>query len=227
MATSLDKLEKIGIERVKEEMILNGIEDPDLVFEKLESINDVINDNVKYGLDEVSKVIKYVDSLGIDVDNIEFDPTLARGLNYYTGCIFEVKINGVSIGSVGGGGRYDELTSLFGWEGVSGVGFSFGLDRLCDCLEELNLFPKFKEDNYLVLNFGDEDYCIEVLKDLRGKGIKSQIFPDRSKIQKQMKWANENNFSYVIICGEREKENSEYIIKDMSTGEQKKVNKET
>ncbi len=223
MATSLDKLDKIGEEKVKEEMVLNGIENADLVFKTLKSINKDINDNVKLGFEEIEKVIKYVDSLGGDLEKIEFDPTLARGLNYYTGCIFEVKINGVSIGSVGGGGRYDNLTSLFGWDGVSGVGFSFGLDRLCDCLEELKLFPEFKEETYLILNFGDEDYCLDILRSFREKGIKTQIFPERAKIQKQMKWANDNDISYVIICGDKEKENSEYVLKNMSTGEQKSI----
>lgn len=223
MATSLDKLDKIGEERVKEEMISNGVTSPDLVFSTLSDLKDDLNETTSLGFSEISKVIKYVNSMGGNIDRVEFDPTLARGLNYYTGCIFEVKIGGVSIGSVGGGGRYDNLTSLFGWDGVSGVGFSFGLDRLCDCLEELNLFPKIEDERYLVLNFGDEDYCLDVLMSLRDKGLKVEIFPDRDKIQKQMKWANDNNISYVIICGDKEKEKSEYVVKNMATGEQKSI----
>ena len=153
-----------------------------------------------------------------------FDVTLARGLNYYTGAIFEVVADGVKMGSICGGGRYDELTSLFGLKGVSGVGISFGADRIYDVLNELQLFPDTVENSidYLFLNFGSEEFvrCFELANVLREKGFSCEIYPSASKIQKQMKYANERNASKVVMIGADELEKDEVTIKSMDSGSQ-------
>jgi histidyl-tRNA synthetase len=153
-----------------------------------------------------------------------FDVTLARGLNYYTGAIFEVVADGVKMGSICGGGRYDELTSLFGLKGVSGVGISFGADRIYDVLNELQLFPDTVENSidYLFLNFGPEEFvrCFELANVLREKGFSCEIYPSASKIQKQMKYANERNAAKVVMIGADELRNEEITIKSMDSGEQ-------
>lgn len=158
---------------------------------------------------------------------MDIDVTLARGLNYYTGAIFEVEAKDVSIGSIGGGGRYDDLTGIFGFENMSGVGISFGFDRICIVLEALDLFPRFTEKGTQVLfvNFGKDEanYCLNLLKKLRSEGIKSEIYPSATKMKKQMQYADRKNVEYVLLVGENEMRTNTLTVKNMIDGSQKNV----
>ena len=157
--------------------------------------------------------------------------TLARGLNYYTGAIFEVKANGVSIGSIGGGGRYDDLTGIFGLKNISGIGISFGLDRIYLVLEELDLFKKvdLPKPKVMFVNFGEKEalFSMQAIKELRNNDIKSELYPDAAKMKKQMNYANKRQIEFVVLVGEQEVTNNSYTLKNMSTGEQTSCNLET
>ena len=160
-----------------------------------------------------------------DIDTeVELDLTLARGLNYYTGAIFEVKSKDVEIGSITGGGRYDNLTGVFGLKDVSGVGISFGADRIYDVLEQLNAFPAetVASTKVMFVNFGvkEELYCLGILNQLRANGIKAEIYPESAKMKKQMTYANNKNIQFVVLAGDNEIANNSVTLKDMSTGEQ-------
>lgn len=243
---ALDKLDKIGEDGVKKEMLEKGISQsaiqklrPLFSFkgsneEKLQSLSALLqtSETGKKGIEEVEFVIENAQKLGLQVAHLELDVTLARGLDYYTGAIFEVSApEGVQMGSIGGGGRYDDLTGVFGLKGVSGVGISFGLDRIYLVLEELGLFPKTVEENTKVLfiNFGDSEslYAMQAISKLRTKGIPSELYPDAAKMGKQMTYADKRNIPFVVLTGESEMSSNSYTIKNMRTGEQESVNMQT
>jgi histidyl-tRNA synthetase len=239
---AIDKLDKIGEEGVKNELRGKGFDEKSLttLFHILNVKGSLTNkiaflaatlDTTQHGmkglrdLQEVSNILK---SYGATDEHVEFDIALARGLSYYTGCIFEVKINNVSIGSVSGGGRYDNLTKAFGdKENLSGVGFSFGVDRIYDAMEELQLFPKDAQisSKVLVCHFDDESfhYGLGVLTKLRAAGIASEIYPDQSKLKKQLDFANKKSIPYTIVIGSEEVKSGELAIKNMEKGEQEKL----
>jgi len=188
------------------------------------------NRKILSGIAEVSGEadrMNSIDRLSLERGLLEFDVTLARGLNYYTGAIFEVKAHEVKMGSICGGGRYDDLTGLFGMKGLSGVGISFGADRIYDVLNELNLFPEEVTSGLtlLFINFGDKEVskCLELASNLRKSGIDCEIYPSASKLQKQMKYANDRGVKYVALLGENELANQKIILKDMDSGEQRTI----
>ena len=232
----LDKLDKIGIEKVKEEMLTKGVKQESLTvldtFLNTKNVNDLTdileNSEIgKKGLEELQFVISNVNNLGLQSANLVFDITLARGLNYYTGCIFEVKANDVKIGSIGGGGRYDDLTSIFGLKDVSGVGVSFGIDRIYLVIEELALFPENigVSTKVMFANFGNDEaiYCLPLLKELRAAGISSELYPKNAKMKKQMTYANNKGIMYVVLVGEDEMETGVLKVKNMESGEQSEL----
>ena len=240
--TALDKLDKIGQQKVEDEWRGIGMSDQSIkslepIFNIAGSVNDRISilaqlvgdiDIGKQGIDEIKQILEYLNDLGLEEDHVEIDVTLARGLNYYTGIILEVKANNSSINSsITGGGRYDNLTGVFGLEGVSGAGFSFGVDRIYDVLEDLDLFPKKFEatTKVLLLNFDPRSLkeALKVLTLLRQNEIKSEIFPDAVKIKKQMNYANKKAIPYVLMIGENEISEGKYQLKNMVTGQQHKL----
>ena len=234
---ALDKLDKIGIDKVKVEMESNGVKKEALsildTFLNTKNVGDLFSllENSligKKGLEELKFVIDNVTKLGLQSANLVFDITLARGLNYYTGCILEVKANDVQIGSIGGGGRYDDLTSNFGLKDVSGVGVSFGIDRIYLVMEELALFPDNIDVSTKVMfaNFGDDEaaFCMPLLKQLRAAGISSELYPTSTKMKKQMTYANNKGVQFVIMVGEDEMESGILSIKNMESGEQNNLN---
>jgi histidyl-tRNA synthetase len=230
----LDKLDKIGIDKVKEEMIAKGVKKESLAildtFLNTKNVSDLTSlleqsEIGKKGLEELEFVIANVNNLGLQSASLVFDITLARGIDYYTGCIFEVKEgNKVGIGSIGGGGRYDDLTSIFGLKDVSGVGVSFGIDRIYLVMEELNLFPADIDVSTKVMfvNFGADEaaYCLPLLKQLRAEGISSELYPKKAKMKKQMTYANNKGIQYVVLVGEDEMASGVLKIKNMESGEQ-------
>src|SRR6187549_1110458 len=238
----IDKLDKIGEEKVKEELRLKGFEEKGLntLFEIL-NFNGSTEQKIEFltkkfsasthglkGIEDIKKVLDLLKSYGSNDDHVAFDIALARGLSYYTGCIFEVKINNVSIGSVSGGGRYDNLTQAFGdKENLSGVGFSFGVDRLYDAMEELKIFPKDTQasSKVLVCHFDEasQNYGLRVLTSLRTAGISSEIYPDQSKLKKQLDYANKKMIPFTIVIGSEEMESGQLAFKDMEKGEQEKI----
>jgi histidyl-tRNA synthetase len=178
------------------------------------------------GIEELEFIFKTINALGLQKAKFEFDVTLARGLNYYTGAIFEVTANNVNMGSISGGGRYDDLTGIFGLKDVSGVGISFGADRIYDVLEELELFPEFSAEStqVMLVNFGIDDlFCLQVLKELRQNGINAELYPSSAKLKKQMKYANDKNIPFVIFINEDEVASNSLELKNMLTGEQQKL----
>ena len=228
--TILDKLEKMGIDKVTEELIIKGFDNyqitkikslienlntSDSVFKTL-SNSVVFNEIGQKGIEELQQIEKF------NIKNVEFDLTLARGLNYYTGAIFEVKAKDVQIGSICGGGRYDDLTGIFGMPDVSGVGISFGADRIYDVMTELNLFPENinVSTQVLFINFGDSEvkYCFSIADTLRKNGITCEIFPDAGKLKKQFGYADARKIPFVIIAGEAEITQNILKIKNMNTG---------
>ena len=230
---ALDKLDKIGIEKVKEEMKVKGVsEEALLVLEKFLSLNEIselksllTNSEIgRKGVEELQFVSDNVNKLGLKNSTLKFDITLARGIDYYTGCILEVVEKDVKIGSIGGGGRYDNLTSVFGLDNVSGVGISFGLDRMYIVMEELNVFPENIDQNTRVMlaNFGKEEsvYCLNLLIQLRENGISSELYPSNSKMKKQMSYADKKSVEFVIMIGENEMESNTITIKNMKLGSQ-------
>ena len=234
---ALDKLDKIGVDKVKEEMESKGVKKEALsildTFLNTKNVSDLSSlleqsEIGKKGLEELQFVIDNVTTLELQSANLVFDITLARGLNYYTGCILEVKANDVQIGSIGGGGRYDDLTSNFGLKDVSGVGVSFGIDRIYIVMEELGLFPDNIDVSTKVMfaNFGDDeaDFCLPLLKQLRAAGISSELYPTKAKMKKQMTYANNKGVQFVIMVGEDEMESGILSIKNMESGEQSNLN---
>ena len=242
---ALDKLDKIGEEGVKTEMQEKGISAEAIVkiekvfglsgtfSEKIEVLKTILEPSEigRKGIEELEFINKAIEELKLDTAKLDLDVTLARGLNYYTGAIFEVAApKEVAMGSIGGGGRYDDLTGIFGMSGVSGVGISFGLDRIFLVLEELNLFPETVTGNItaLFINFGEREslYCMKAIKHLRAAGIAAELYPDAAKMKKQMNHANKREIEFVILAGAEEVENEVFTLKNMKTGEQKPVSLE-
>ena len=182
------------------------------------------------GVSELLFVMDQIENLGLTSSSLQLDLTLARGLNYYTGAIFEVEANGVQMGSIGGGGRYDDLTGIFGLKNMSGVGISFGLDRIYLVMEELGLFNNAPNPlpEVLFINFGEQEaaYAMKSMKWLRKEGIRSEMFPSSSKLKKQMNYANSRQIPFVILAGEEEIRQKSYKLKNMTTGEQNTCNQE-
>ncbi|MDE6000221.1 MAG: histidine--tRNA ligase [Bacteroidaceae bacterium] len=239
ITVAIDKLDKIGLEAVNAELMANGIpaEAVDKLqpiiqlsgtnADKLATMREVLKDSEVglKGVEETAFILSKLDGLK---NEVEFDLTLARGLNYYTGAIFEVKALDVQIGSITGGGRYDNLTGIFGMPGLSGVGISFGADRIFDVLNQLDLYPKEAVNGTKVLfvNFGEAEanFCLPVLAQLRAKGISAEIYPDATKMKKQMSYANAKQIPFVAIVGENEMTEGKITLKDMTTGEQQLLN---
>lgn len=236
---ALDKLDKIGEAKVKEEMLNKGISDEGIsklqpLFnltgdfnEQLQSLKSILKTSVEglNGIQELEFIASSVASIGLKTASLQMDVTLARGLNYYTGAIFEVSApEFVEMGSIGGGGRYDDLTGIFGLKDVSGVGISFGLDRIYLVLKELNLFPTDKTTSTKVLftNFGTEEslYCLKAIALLRSKSIATELYPDPAKLKKQMAYCNKRDIPFVIMVGASEMAQKKYMYKDMGSGEQ-------
>ncbi len=236
---ALDKLDKIGVEGVKKEMLAKGISEESIAkaiplfdltgsnSEKLLSLKNLLSDSEqgRKGVEELEHIINALEKLGLQSTNLVLDVTLARGLNYYTGAIIEVAApEAVNIGSIGGGGRYDDLTGIFGLKDVSGVGISFGLDRIYLVLEELDLFPETldKPLDVLCINFGEKESmaALKLVGQLRGQGITADVYPSNTKMQKQMKYANNRNVPYVILIGEQELASNSFVVKNMANGEQ-------
>jgi histidyl-tRNA synthetase len=243
ITVAIDKLEKIGLEKVNDELRSKGIAEEALAKlqpiillkgsneEKLAKLQEILvaSETGLKGVKELETVFGYITSLNI-ATKTELDLTLARGLNYYTGCIFEVKALDVEIGSITGGGRYDNLTGVFGMEGVSGVGISFGADRIYDVLNTLNLYPEEVAQTTKVMfaNFGENEtrYLLPILKNLRDAGISAEIYPENAKMKKQFGYADTRHIPYVVIAGENEMNENKVTLKNMNSGEQQLVSKE-
>lgn len=242
---ALDKLDKIGIDGVVKEMTDKGISDSAIrklspLFslsgsnsDQLDQLAEMLQDSEEgsEGVKELRFVIDTVAELGLQTAILQLDVTLARGLNYYTGAIFEVAApKEVKIGSIGGGGRYDDLTGIFGLKDMSGVGISFGLDRIYLVLEELDLFEKVEqpEPQVLFVNFGDKEalYCFKTIKALREAGVRAEVYPDSAKMKKQMNYANNRNIPFVVLVGSNEIETNTFTLKNMQNGSQKECNLE-
>ena len=236
---ALDKLDKIGKEGVKTEMLSKGISPEALdklnplfslngtTLEKLSELKKILSSSETglKGIEELKFITNAFETLSLKSTQLEVDVTLARGLNYYTGAIFEVSPpEGVNMGSIGGGGRYDDLTGIFGLKNTSGVGISFGLDRIYLVLEELNLFPEtvLATTKVLFINFGDREslYALQAISKLRVNGIASELYPDQAKMGKQMGYADKRNIPFVILAGDKEIETQSYTLKSMLSGDQ-------
>ena len=240
ITVAIDKLEKIGLENVNAELKAGGITDeaieklqPILTMQgsnedKLKTIEKVLESSEVglKGVEETRFILDTLNSVGLN-NEIQLDLTLARGLNYYTGAIFEVKALDTPMGSITGGGRYDNLTGIFGMPGLSGVGISFGADRIYDVLNTLELYPKemLSSTQVLFINFGEKEtaYCLPFIAEIRKNGIRAEIFPDKAKMKRQMNYANAKNIPYVVFAGEDEIANGKLMLKDMQSGEQKLV----
>ena len=237
ITVAIDKLDKIGLDNVNAELKADGISDE--AIEKLQPIislegtnEDKLNTIAKVlegsevglkGVEETKFILDALKVTGLN-NEIQLDLTLARGLNYYTGAIFEVKALDTPMGSITGGGRYDNLTGIFGMPGLSGVGISFGADRIYDVLNALDLYPKeaVNATQVLFINFGEKEtaYCLPFVAKSRKAGIRTEIFPDKAKMKKQMGYANAKNIPYVVLVGENEINEGKLMLKDMQTGEQ-------
>lgn len=243
---ALDKLDKIGEEKVKEEMLTKGISEEAIskiqpIFnvsgsfsDKIETVKSILefSEIGMEGIKELEFIQEAISQLPLQTATLDLDITLARGLNYYTGAIFEVSApEGVSMGSIGGGGRYDDLTGIFGLKDMSGVGISFGLDRIYLVLEELNKFPDTVSENTKVLfvNFGETEalYAMQAIKKLRANGVSAELYPDKKKMGKQFDYANKRNIPFVVVAGETEIANDLLALKSMKTGEQEDVSLQT
>ena len=243
ITVAIDKLDKIGVEAVNAEMLANGISQdavdklqPILTMsgtnvEKLETIAQTIATSeigVK-GVEETRFILEKIEAVGLK-NELQLDLTLARGLNYYTGAIFEVKAKDVAIGSITGGGRYDNLTGIFGMPGLSGVGISFGADRIYDVLNTLNLYPQnaTQGTEVLFINFGEteSDYCLPIASQVRAAGISVELYPDCAKMKKQMAYANAKGIPFVVLAGESEINQGKVTLKNMLTGDQQLVSAE-
>ena len=243
ITVAIDKLDKIGVEAVNAEMLANGISQdavdklqPILTMsgtnvEKLETIAQTIATSeigVK-GVEEMRFILEKIAAVGLK-NELQLDLTLARGLNYYTGAIFEVKAKDVAIGSITGGGRYDNLTGIFGMPGLSGVGISFGADRIYDVLNTLDLYPQnaTQGTEVLFINFGEaeSDYCLPIASQVRAAGISVELYPDCAKMKKQMAYANAKDIPFVVLAGESEISQGKVTLKNMLTGDQQLVSAE-
>ena len=243
ITVAIDKLDKIGLEKVNEELRNDGISEEAIEKlqpiislsgsneEKLEVISQVLagSETGLKGVEETRFILNTLKAVGLN-NEIELDLTLARGLNYYTGAIFEVKALDTPMGSITGGGRYDNLTGIFGLPGLSGVGISFGADRIYDVLNALDLYPKeaVNSTQVLFINFGETEtaYCLPIVGKLRQAGIRSEIFPDKAKMKKQMSYANAKNIPFVVLAGENEMAAGKVTLKNMESGEQTLVTAE-
>lgn len=243
ITVAIDKLDKIGLDNVNEELRNDGISEEAIAKlqpiislsgtndEKLNVIAEVLKDSEigLKGVEETRFILDTLKSCGLN-NEIELDLTLARGLNYYTGAIFEVKALDVQIGSITGGGRYDNLTGIFGMPGLSGVGISFGADRIYDVLNTLDLYPKdaVNATQLLFINFGDKEtaYCMPTVSKARVAGIRTEMYPDSAKMKKQMSYANAKHIPFVALAGENEMNEGKFTLKNMETGQQKLVSAE-
>jgi histidyl-tRNA synthetase len=244
ITVAIDKLDKIGEEGVVKELLEKGVSEAAIAkIQPLFSFNGSTEERLTQmrtylssseiglkGIEELEFVLNQVAILGLEKANVEFDVTLARGLNYYTGAIFEVKANGVKMGSICGGGRYDDLTGLFGMSGMSGVGISFGADRIYDILNELNLFPKETDLGLplMFVNFGEMEqaYCMKLVNECRKNDVACELYPTSAKMQKQMKYANDRGVAYVAMVGTEEMAEDIIKVKNMESGEQEEMSLE-
>jgi histidyl-tRNA synthetase len=243
ITVAMDKLDKTGMDKVTDELVERG-----LTYKAIEKLQPILNlegkikakietltaffkdsETGRKGLEEMQTVLEHLKDLNLK-NKFDFDITLARGLSYYTGTIIEVKACDVAIGSTCGGGRYDDLTGIFGLAGMSGVGISFGADRIYDVMNELNLFPEAIQaaTRALFINFGTEEekYCLKLLAGLRSAGIPSELYPDAAKLKKQMEYANRKNIPFVILIGKNEMGSGQITMKNMHSGEQKQYSLE-
>ncbi len=249
MTMAIDKLDKIGLEGVVKELLERGFTAQDIEklkpvvllqgsnVEKLERLKEVLKESKigLKGIEEMETIFTYLahfkaHNLQPATHNLQLDITLARGLNYYTGAIFEVKTNEVAMGSIGGGGRYDDLTGMFGLKGLTGVGISFGADRIYDVLEELRLFPESTSETTKVListfDAAAELYALPLLQSLRNKGIAAELYPSSAKLKKQLSYADDKKVPYVLLSGSEEMESGKLTLKNMRNGEQEKLTAE-
>jgi histidyl-tRNA synthetase len=236
---ALDKLDKIGEDGVKKEMMEKGISEEAIlkvqplfsftgtISEKITQLSELLSESEEgiKGVEELHFICENVMKLGLNNSILDLDVTLARGLNYYTGAIFEVAPpKSVAMGSIGGGGRYDDLTGIFGLKNMSGVGISFGLDRIYLVIEELNLFPETvtATSKALFINYGDEEafYALQAIQELRASGIKVELYPDNTKVAKQFQHADKRGIPFAVIIGEQEMASNSYSLKNLVTGEQ-------
>ena len=238
ITVAIDKLDKIGIDNVNAELREDGLSDeqiqklqPIIMLEgtnnqKLDTIAEVLKDSETglKGVEEIRYILGFLTALN---NEIQLDLTLARGLSYYTGAIFEVKALDTRMGSISGGGRYDNLTGIFGMPGLSGVGVSFGVDRIYDVLNALDLYPKdsLQTTQVLFINFGEKEtsYCLPIINKVRAQGIRAEIYPDSTKMKKQMSYANAKQIPFVVLAGESEMAAQKVTLKNMETGEQQLV----
>lgn len=243
ITVAIDKLEKIGLNKVNEELRADGISEEAIAKlqpvitlsgtneEKLQTMENFLSASEigMKGIEELRFILGACDKVELE-NELQLDLTLARGLNYYTGAIFEVKALDTPMGSITGGGRYDNLTGIFGMPGISGVGISFGADRIYDVLNTLDLYPKEITTNtqLLFINFGDKEaeYCMPIVSKSRANGIRTELFPDAAKMKKQMSYANANNIPFVALAGDDEIQKGVVTLKNMETGEQKQVTAE-
>ena len=246
ITVAIDKLDKIGIDNVNQELRDDGLTEDQILklqpiiqlsgtnSEKLQTIADVLKDSETglKGVEELRFILSTLGALSADAapllrNELQLDLTLARGLNYYTGAIFEVKALDVQIGSITGGGRYDNLTGIFGMPGLSGVGISFGADRIYDVLNQLDLYPKdsVSGTRLLFINFGEREaaYCLSIINKVRANGIAAELYPDSTKMKKQMLYANAKQIPYVALAGDNEMSQGRVTLKNMETGEQQLV----
>lgn len=243
ITVAIDKLDKIGLDKVNEELRADGISEeaiaklqPVITLSgtnegKLQTMENFLSASEigMKGIEELRFILGACDKVELE-NELQLDLTLARGLNYYTGAIFEVKALDTPMGSITGGGRYDNLTGIFGMPGISGVGISFGADRIYDVLNTLDLYPKEITTNtqLLFINFGDKEaeYCMPIVSKSRANGIRTELFPDAAKMKKQMSYANANNIPFVALAGDDEIQKGVVTLKNMETGEQKQVTAE-
>ncbi len=243
ITVAIDKLDKIGLDKVNEELRADGISEEAIAKlqpvitlsgtneEKLQTMEKFLSASEigMKGIEELRFILGACDKVELE-NELQLDLTLARGLNYYTGAIFEVKALDTPMGSITGGGRYDNLTGIFGMPGISGVGISFGADRIYDVLNTLDLYPKEITTNtqLLFINFGDKEaeYCMPIVSKSRANGIRTELFPDAAKMKKQMSYANANNIPFVALAGDDEIQKGVVTLKNMETGEQKQVTAE-
>ncbi|WP_068473298.1 histidine--tRNA ligase [Saccharicrinis aurantiacus] len=237
ITVAIDKLDKIGLDKVNEELAAKGLNTEAIDklqpiinlggtnAEKIETLKTVLASSEVglKGVEEIEKVLNYIEGVGVKTE-VELDLTLARGLNYYTGAIFEVKALDMEIGSITGGGRYDDLTGIFGLKDVSGVGISFGADRIYDVMNQLDLYPKdsIVSTRLLFINFGEQEalYSLNALQEIREAGINAELFPDAAKMKKQMNYANKKEIAFVALVGENEMKEGKITLKNMNSGEQ-------
>ncbi len=243
ITVAIDKLDKIGIDNVNAELREDGLSEDQIAKlqpiislsgtneEKFKTIAQVLDgsETGKKGVEETEYILSILHAVGLK-NEIQLDLTLARGLNYYTGAIFEVKALDVEMGSITGGGRYDNLTGIFGMPGLSGVGISFGADRIYDVLNTLDLYPKdsMSTTQILFINFGEKEtaYCLPIINKVRKEGIHAEIYPDAAKMKKQMSYANAKQIPFVALAGENEMKEGKITLKNMETGEQQLVTPE-